>query len=273
MVENRIHERVRGGYRLAKSLTRGMNSVPIEIVDHGLLYVNLQQLDQLSLSLYFSSPIKELPHEPEMTALFSRLIRSSDTVFDVGANLGLHTLTFAKIARQVIAFEPNPALTPNLRKTVAGLPNAQLVESCLSEQDGTVEFHISDWDHMLGSMANWTDQPVKSMTIPSRSIDSLITEGMVPQPDVLKVDVEGAELLVFRGADKLLSGPNAPRAIVFEELNTASRKLGISDGAPADYLKARGYSLFLIEKENLTPLPLERPFAANLVALKENNSN
>jgi hypothetical protein len=91
----------------------------------------------------------------------------------------------------------------------------------------------------------------------------------VPKPQVLKVDVEGAELLVFRGAEQLLSGPDAPRAIVFEELNSASRKLGIADGAAAEFIRQRGYSLQLIDDDGLTPLTETRPPAANLLATKK----
>ncbi|MGI8655337.1 MAG: FkbM family methyltransferase [Pyrinomonadaceae bacterium] len=269
LIANRIHERVRGGFRIAKFLVRDMDSVPIQIDGYAPLYVDLRNLDAHALSLHLAAPLHEVPHEQALTEVFQRIVQPSDTVFDVGANLGLHTLTFSKLAREVIAFEPNPSLAPNLRKTVVNLPNARLLEVCLSEHDGIVEFHISDWDHMLGSMANWTGQPTKTLAIPARSIDSLIAEGALPKPQVLKVDVEGAEMMVFRGADKLFSEPDAPRAVVFEELNTASRKLGVPDGAPAEYLRTKGYSLYLIDKDGLSPLSDVRPTAANLVAAKD----
>ncbi|MEK6283780.1 MAG: FkbM family methyltransferase [Acidobacteriota bacterium] len=268
LVGKRIHERWRGGYRIARFLAREMDSVPIQIEGHPPLYVDLRGLDEHALSLYRGAPLRQVPHEPALTELFHRIVQPSDTVFDVGANLGLHTLTFSKLARQVIAFEPNPALAPNLRKTVAKLHNASLLEICLSERDAAVDFYISEWDHMLGSMANWTGQPSKTMSVPAHSIDSLIAEGMVPKPQVLKVDVEGAEMLVFRGAEELFSGTDAPRFVVFEELNTASAKLGIADAAPAEFLREKGYTVYLIEQNGLSPLPKVRPTAANLVAAR-----
>ena len=85
---------------------------------------------------------------------------------------------------------------------------------------------------------------------------------------MLKVDVEGAELMVFRGAANLLSQTDSPRAIIFEELNSSSRKLGIADGEAADFLKAKGYALYLITDEGPVPLSTERPPAANLLAVK-----
>lgn len=268
LVARQLHRRVPGGYRIARFLSRDMESVPIRIEGHAPLYVDLRGLDEHALSLYRAAPLAQIPHEPAMTEAFGRLVRPDDTVFDVGANLGLHTLTFSRAARQVVAFEPNPALTPNLRKTVANLPNARLLEVCLSDRDGSIDFHLSDWDHMLGSMADWTGQPTKTLTLPARSVDSLVAEGAVPRPQVMKVDVEGAEMLVFRGAENLLGGPDAPRVVVFEELNSASRKLGVPDGAPAEFLRAKGYSLYLLDERGLLPLPEVRPPAANLVAAK-----
>jgi len=267
IITRRIHERIRGGNRLAAFLTRNMSSVPIEIEGYPPLYVDLRRLDEHALLLYRSSPFRVPPHEETLTKLFQQVILPSDVVFDVGANLGIHTLTFSKLARSVVAFEPNPALCPNVNRTLSGLPNARLLEVCLSENDGTVEFYISDWNHHLSSMANWSTEPSKTIPVSARSLDSLLSEGKLPYPDVLKVDVEGAEMKVFKGADALFSGPNAPRVVIFEELNTASRKMGISDGEAANYLSSKGYLLYLIGEEELSPLPAERPTAANLLAV------
>ena len=62
------------------------------------------------------------------------------------------------------------------------------------------EFHISDWDHMLSSMANWTGQPTKTIAIPARSIDSLIAEGAVPKPQVTLVTSMGSVVLELEPA-------------------------------------------------------------------------
>lgn len=269
ILRNRIHDRVRGGYRLSRYLTRNLSSVPIKIDSYPPLYVDLRSLDEHSVKLFISDPLPAIAHEKSVTEVFNRVIRPTDVVFDVGANLGLHTLTFSRLAKHVVAFEPNPSLTPNLKKTVANLPNATLCDVCLTSVDGPVQFHISEWDHMLSSMSNWSGQPTRAIEVPGRSLDSLLSDGSIPKPDVLKVDVEGAELMVFRGADQLFSRPDSPRAIIFEELNSSSRKLGIADGEAAEFLKAKGYSIYLITEDGTIPLPAERPPAANLLALKD----
>lgn len=269
LLSKRIHERVRGGHRLCRYLTRSMDSVPIRIDSYPPLYVDLRSLDEHALILFTSDPLPAIPHERSLTELFNQVIRPTDVVFDVGANLGLHTLTFSRLAKHVVAFEPNPSLVPNLRKTVANLKNAELCDVCLTSSDETVQFHISEWDHMLSSLSNWTGQPTRTVDVPGRALDSLLSEGSIPKPDVLKVDVEGAELMVFRGAEHLLSQTDPPRVIIFEELNSSSRKLGIADGEAAEFLKQKGYVLYLITEDGVIPLPAERPPAANLLATRE----
>ena len=246
-----------------------MGNVPIRIHSHPPLYVDLRSLDEHAVQLFLADPLPAIPHESSLTELFNRLIRPTDVVFDVGANLGLHTLTFSHLAKEVVAFEPNPSLIPNLRKTFANLKNATLHDVCLTSEDGMVEFHISEWDHMLSSLSNWSGQPTRTIEVRARSLDSLLSSGSIPNPDVLKVDVEGAELMVFRGAASLLSKTDSPRAIIFEELNRSSRKLGIADGEAAEFLKAKGYELYLITDEGPIPLAAERPPAANLLAVKD----
>ena len=268
LLRKRVHVRVRGGHRLSRSLTRNMDSIPIRIDSHPQLYVDLRSLDEHAVQLFISDPLPAIKHESSLTELFNRLIRPTDVVFDVGANLGLHTLTFSRLAKHVVAFEPNPSLTPNLRKTLTNIKNATLCDVCLTSENGMVQFHISEWDHMLSSLSNWSGQPTRTIEVPGCSLDSLLSNGSIPKPDVLKVDVEGAELMVFRGAAKLLSQTDSPRAIIFEELNSSSRKLGIADGEAADFLKAKGYALYLITDEGPVPLPVERPPAANLLAVK-----
>lgn len=272
LLKKGVHENVRGGHRLCRYLSRNMGSVTIRIDSYQPVYVDLRRLDAHASKLFISEPLSCVPHEPALTELFKQIIRPDDVVFDVGANLGLHTLTFSKLAKQVVAFEPNPSLIPNLRRTLSDIANTQLVEVCLTAADGVVPFHISEWDHMLGSLANWTGQPTNTLEIEGRSLDSLLSEGAIPHPDVLKVDVEGAELMVFKGGEQLLSGRNAPRAIVFEELNNASRKLGIVDGEAAEYLLGKAYTLYLVGEEGIIPLPAQRPPAANLLAVRSDST-
>ena len=64
-----------------------------------------------------------------------RFVRAGDVVFDIGANLGLHTVLLAGLRGRAFAFEPNPELLPTLEMTVQELGNTTLCACALSDED------------------------------------------------------------------------------------------------------------------------------------------
>ncbi len=69
----------------------------------------------------------------------------------------------------------------------------------------------------------------KPMNVATRTLDSVLSELAITSVDVLKVDVEGFEAAVFRGAERLLSGPNPP-IVVFEFCDWAEQRSGYCIG-------------------------------------------
>jgi len=142
---------------------------------------------------------------------------SGGIVWDVGSHIGFHTLGFATLVGsngRVIGFEPNPSNRQRLQQNIDRNPDLaariEILPCCLSDQNGHYLFALShDIDSGTSSMsflagtdpamdpatsANWERQ-----VVPARTADALIRDGL-PRPDVIKIDVEGAELLVLRGA-------------------------------------------------------------------------
>jgi FkbM family methyltransferase len=125
----------------------------------------------------------------------------SSVVLDIGANIGVMTRIFAKRAGHVHAFEPSPRALAMLRLNAP--PNATVHPFALGEEEGVVEFaecealdmsHIGEGD----------------LQVPVRTVDSF---GLTP--DFIKIDVEGFEPQVLRGAAKTLAaGP----IVMFEAL-------------------------------------------------------
>ena len=75
LLRKRIHDRVRGGHRLSRYLTRNMDSVPIRIDSHPPLYVDLRSLDEHAVQLFIADPLPAIIHESSLTELFNRVIR------------------------------------------------------------------------------------------------------------------------------------------------------------------------------------------------------
>jgi FkbM family methyltransferase len=157
-------------------------------------------------------------NEEELLDMFLGEITPGDIVFDIGANIGLYTLPAAlKLGGtgSVYAFEPVPLWFQRLRE------NIQLNRLSSMSNIFTYNVGLSDKNEMcnlvmkgvqgsgMGSItANYPNQPDKDKTevIPVqlyRGDDFLLEKG-IPRPNIVKIDVEGAELAVLRGLEKSL---------------------------------------------------------------------
>jgi FkbM family methyltransferase len=148
-------------------------------------------------------------------------------VIDIGANIGLHTLGMAAARSSrdvlVLAFEANPDMVAKLRRNLAlnGFSNVRVYPFGLNDRDSVVDLGLpyaegQDTYHNPGiaSMTNW-DRAVRRIAVTCRTLDNVMTEEKIGWGDVrlMKIDVEGKELDVLRGADKVLS-QSGPAIIV-----------------------------------------------------------
>ena len=200
-------------------------------------------------------------YEPETQGLLRRTLRPGMVVLDIGAHIGFYSILVADLvgpSGRVYCFEayrPNyRTLTRNLRANHFGW--AEPYNLALSDRTGTATLSlnpINDGGHSLGSMANnpnligW-DWTKLRKTVPTTTIDEFIREKGIGRVDFIKIDVEGAETLVFSGASKLLSRPEAP-AICCEVGNKAQEQFGKTEGDLRDQLYAHKYRSFFIGPE------------------------
>jgi FkbM family methyltransferase len=143
-------------------------------------------------------------YEMPMQRCFTEVVHTGDVVLDIGANAGFYTLLAARFTApngHVFAFEPLPANLEVLRRhmTLNQVTHVQIMPIALADQNGETFFRTA----MNNSMGHLTSDGDLRVTV--RSLDALLAEGTIPLPNVLKVDVEGAELRVLQGAKQLLS--------------------------------------------------------------------
>jgi FkbM family methyltransferase len=139
--------------------------------------------------------------------LFSKIIKEGSTVYDVGAHVGFYTLLFSTLVGpkgKVFAFEPSPRNICYLKRHLKlnCCDNVEVIEAAVTEKDGIAFFEEGiprSTDH-LATKGNFTVKTV--------SLDNLVLEGRIPVPDYIKINAEGAELLVISGAKRILENYN-----------------------------------------------------------------
>lgn len=145
-------------------------------------------------------------------AALKQLSLQPTTVLDVGANIGLGSFYLRSLFPTALlhGLEPAPAESAVCERNYAALERATLHRVAAGEVDGaSVQFSISA-DRTGGqhvSLDTETDADWQSITVTSRRIDAMIDEGLLPLPDLVKMDIEGSELSALKGFGKYLSAP------------------------------------------------------------------
>jgi len=178
---------------------------------------------------------------------------------DIGANIGSICIPVCKRRPDVraIAVEASPRVFGYLAKNhrLNDVKNLEIVNRALADTDDReVSFFSPEGKFGKGSLSDVFTQ--KSETVLTRSVDHLLQLHGNPSIAFIKIDVEGYEQLVFRGAGQLLSGESAPD-ILFEFIDWAENAAhGIEAGDAQDFLIGHGYRLYRFEKAGkLIPMP------------------
>lgn len=171
--------------------------------------------------------------------LLKNYINANTVVYDIGGNIGYHTVAFASMAKEVHSFEPNDRNYLLLEKNTAHLNNVTLYHAACSNVVG--EAFISDYDTSKPGnygecMMSDTGQPCKTVRIDDLDL---------PPPDLIKIDVEGHELKVFQGAYNTIS---KHRPVIFYE-----SMHGTGFDVIYDTLKNFGYSIYYFPAPNYNP--------------------
>lgn len=134
---------------------------------------------------------------------FERIVSAGSVVYDIGANVGFYTLLATALVGptgMVYAFEPFPRNYEFLNRHLAlnKIRNATVITVAVSSRDGECLFEPGEL-HSTGRLSNSGSLHVKAV-----KLDTLIQNGQLKPPHVMKIDVEGAELDVLRGCEATL---------------------------------------------------------------------
>jgi len=149
-------------------------------------------------------------YELDKQKVIGQYVKPGMTAFDLGANAGFFTLAFSRLvgpSGRVWAFEPLAENIVALRRHVElnGLRNVTIVQAAVSDKAALASFERA----ASSAMGYLTTSENSSLRVPTVALDQLIAEGICPRPDILKIDVEGAESAVLEGARQLLRSRRA----------------------------------------------------------------
>jgi FkbM family methyltransferase len=211
-------------------------------------------------------------YEPETTALCHALLRPGMVAIDVGANVGYFTVLFADIVGPqgyVLSFEPCRSTCTILRHNVAknAFRHVHVVHAAVTHTTGKIQLYYSTSEetHSIGRIESTTEA---AETVAAWALDVYVDQVPLSRLDLLKIDVEGADLDVLRGARALLA---KHRPYVIVEASEMSSTFGYKPNALSAFLEQAGYRVLAIEQPD--PLAwsgdLRGDVSSNLLAVPQ----
>jgi FkbM family methyltransferase len=207
-------------------------------------------------------------YEPEL-AYLEEVLSPGKVFFDVGANIGIYTLVASRIvgeAGRVVAFEPSIQSFPGLQRNVNlnGLTNVTAFRTALSEKSGKACLYQAP-DPVANSVCGDPGWRAGTEQITLETLDRVTEQTSIQHVDVIKIDAEGAEELVLRGAKKVLT---AMRPVVIFEVNPeACARFGLSPYGARELLENLGYEFRILHNSGTFFRPRPAPPYCNVVAI------
>ena len=166
--------------------------------------------------------------EPKLKKIITK--QKNGLFVDIGANIGFYSVMALKNGNRVIALEPNVRAFQALSKNA---PGAELYPFAAWSEDGTINF-------LEGRHTDVSHVSAKGQVTPCRRLDTIL-KGRIP--DLVKIDVEGAELEVFQGMPITLNRGKGMK-IIFESLDATKLRLA------SDFLRSFGFMVAPLDRSN-----------------------
>ena len=200
------------------------------------------------------------PH-PYQLELFVDRVEPDATILDVGAHIGVYaTLAAQRVgsAGRVIAVEPDARNVEILRANLvanAVEERVEIIEAAASDANGTVRFYLDEAE-ATGTMGSQWEDPLadsRPAEIPAVRLDDVLGES---EPDLVKIDVQGAEVAALRGLQGTFE--RYPPKVIFVELNRAAlERAGSSGDELVASVRSLGLEVWFIDEARREPILIE----------------
>ena len=204
-------------------------------------------------------------YETTLLTALTKFVKKDGVFYDIGAHIGFYTCAWLHLGGSyTVAFEPTPYNQDIFLRTMEKNKypeKTRLLPYALGDFDGQSNLLVNQSSSGSSSMAyvenigGIRDQVnslqyrfSKKMPIAVKCLDNIIDDDKIPPPDVIKLDVEGAEYHVLRGARKILE---KFRPVIFCEIHNIDAALMIGQ-----YLSHLRYDIEILNNNNLQPICL-----------------
>jgi FkbM family methyltransferase len=209
--------------------------------------------------------------EEAIHVVLRKMLSRTSNCIDIGCHLGsvLHELTVIAPEGQHMAFEPTPIKAGWLKRK---FPKVEVHCMALGDEVGEVSFFLNQTRAGFSSLAPNHDPNIdrlEEIKVPCERLDNLVPEGR--KIDFIKIDVEGFELPVIRGAAELFARDRP--LVMFESMNFHFEKFGYTPRDMYNYLNNIDYSIYLFTEflAGGPPLDVERYDAAHYYPFRAYN--
>jgi FkbM family methyltransferase len=188
-------------------------------------------------------------YEPGSIRMVSEHLGAGATFIDVGADIGYYSLKAAPVvgaSGHVIAVEPNPEALGRLQVNLAA-SSANVVAvapvAC-SDAEGVLDLYVAPYANTGETSLSKTNASqigaiAHTYKVRTRPLDDIVRESGVARVDAIKIDVEGAEYLVLKGAQQTLDRFHP--MLLIELVESQLRGMGTSSAQVRELLRAHGY--------------------------------
>lgn len=209
-------------------------------------------------------------HEQDVEKFITGFLQHGDVVLDVGAQIGMFTAIASQLIGpdgRLLAFEPDEKNHRDLQSTRSRnrLDNVTIVNAGLSDAVGEATFHRPDgaWGSFMDGGAGgdgasitrdfFKNSTIKTFTIQTQTIDHVVEERGLERLDLIKIDVDGPEVTILRGASRTLA---TLKPAVMVEASRFYKEHGTSVDELFGILKEHGYQIYGTIRNGETAVPM-----------------
>jgi FkbM family methyltransferase len=166
---------------------------------------------------------------------------------DIGSAQGIYAIPAGIVGAEVHAYDPDPIMADSFKKNLQlnslAAGRVRFHNQAIGDTEGTMVFYTDPRGNQPSSHVRTVKEQTFRIEAPVLTLDNLVNDGVIPAPDIIKIDTEGAEHLVLQGMRRLLKSEVRPEHIFIEIHQGYLPKFGSNASEVVALIEKAGYAL------------------------------